>query len=103
MPLSHSVCKLTVDLNALAGHYRHPRGPLPDNQAFEEFQIVAYLGIPLVTSEGQAFGTFAVIDTVPREWTPDDVVTLGDLAASAMTEDRTIRQAAHCLWWSNVC
>ena len=54
--------------------------------AVADLRIVAYLGIPLVTSEGHALGTFAIIDTVPREWTPDDVTTLGDLAASAMTE-----------------
>jgi PAS domain S-box-containing protein len=87
MPLSHSVCQHVVAVNAplvINDARGHPL--VSDNQAVAELRIVAYLGIPLVTSEGHALGTFAVIDTVPREWTPDDVTTLGDLAASAMTE-----------------
>jgi PAS domain S-box-containing protein len=87
MPLSHSVCQHVVALNSplvINDSRAHPL--VSDNQAVAELRIVAYLGIPLITSEGYAFGTFAVIDTVPREWTPDDVTTLGDLAASAMTE-----------------
>ncbi len=87
MPLSHSVCQHVVAANAplvINDARAHPL--ISDNQAIADLQIVAYLGIPLATSEGHALGTFAVIDTVPRKWTAEDVTTLGDLAASAMTE-----------------
>jgi PAS domain S-box-containing protein len=87
MPLSHSVCQHVVAMNAPLVINDARADPLvSDNQAVAELRIVAYLGIPLVTSEGHALGTFAVIDTVPRLWTPDDVTTLSDLASSAMTE-----------------
>ncbi len=87
MPLSHSVCQHVVALSAPLVINDARADPLiSDNQAVTDRWIAAYLGIPLITFAGQAIGTFAVIDTVPREWTPDDVTTLGDLAASAMTE-----------------
>jgi PAS domain S-box-containing protein len=86
MPLSQSVCQHVVTLNAPLVINDARADPLvSDNQAVADLRIVAYLGIPLVTSAGHVLGTFAVIDTVSREWTADDVTTLGDLAASAMT------------------
>jgi GAF domain-containing protein len=87
MPLAYSLCQHIVEVNAplVINNARvHPL--VSDNQTVADLRIVAYLGIPLVTSEGHVLGTFAVIDTVPREWAEDDVTTLGDLAASAMTE-----------------
>src|SRR5271156_4642968 len=87
IPLSHSVCQHVVAMNAPLVINDARADPLvSDNQAVAELRIVAYLGIPLVTSEGHAIGTFAVIDIVPREWTKADVTILGDLVASAMTE-----------------
>ena len=74
---------------------------ISDNQAVADLQIVAYLGIPLITSEGHSLGTFAVIDTVPREWTPDDVTTLGDLAASALTEIELSPRTTSARFWNN--
>jgi GAF domain-containing protein len=87
MPLSHSVCQHVIARNGplvINDARAHPL--VSDNQAVAELMIVAYLGIPLVTSDGHAIGTFAVIDIVPREWSPADVTTLSDLVASAMTE-----------------
>ena len=87
IPLSHSVCRYVVAANAplvIDDARSHPLAV--DNQAVAELRIVAYLGTPLVTSDGYPLGTLAVIDTVPRAWTPEDVSVLGDLAASAMTE-----------------
>jgi two-component system, cell cycle sensor histidine kinase and response regulator CckA len=87
MPLSHSVCQHVVATNTplvINDARAHPL--VSDNRAVADLRIVAYLGIPLTTSDGHTLGTFAVIDTVPREWAPDDVTALGDLAASALTE-----------------
>jgi len=59
---------------------------LSANRIVCDYGLVAYLGIPLVTSEGYALGTFCVVDTEPRTWTLADVETVGDLAAAAMAE-----------------
>ena len=87
MPLPDSFCQNVVAANApLVINDARSDGLVSDKRAIGNLKIVAYLGIPLVTCAGHAFGAFAVIDTVPRDWTEDDVTTLGDLAASAMSE-----------------
>ncbi|MGI9090138.1 MAG: ATP-binding protein, partial [Gemmatimonadaceae bacterium] len=48
--------------------------------------VRAYLGIPLVTTEGIALGSFCVLDTQPRAWTEEQIEILRDLAGSVMTE-----------------
>ena len=48
--------------------------------------VRAYVGIPLVTDEGQAIGSFCAIDNKPREWTALEVEILTELAASALRE-----------------
>src|SRR5205823_4438880 len=57
-----------------------------DNLAVTEIGVVAYAGVPLVTSEGFALGSLCAIDTRPHEWTDDDVTILEDLSAAVMTE-----------------
>ncbi|MDP9003774.1 MAG: GAF domain-containing sensor histidine kinase [Verrucomicrobiota bacterium] len=48
--------------------------------------VRAYAGIPLITNEGHAIGSFCAIDFAPRAWSPLDVEILTELAASAMRE-----------------
>lgn len=48
--------------------------------------VRAYAGIPLITDDGHAIGSFCAIDFVPREWSALDVEILTELAASAMRE-----------------
>ena len=43
--------------------------------------IRAYAGAPLRTPEGYNVGTLCIIDTVPREFSPDQLSILADLAA----------------------
>ena len=47
--------------------------------------VAAYVGIPIVVG-GQTIGSFCSIDMVPRKWSPDDIETLRELAASAQRE-----------------
>ena len=67
--------------------------------------IVAYVGVPLLASDGVILGSFCAIDTRPREWSDEELDTLRDLAAAAVTEiefraatrqlaDQQLRQAA---------
>ncbi len=48
--------------------------------------VRAYAGIPLITDDGQAIGSFCAIDFAPRTWSKLDVEILTELAASAMRE-----------------
>lgn len=48
--------------------------------------VRAYAGIPLITDDGQAIGSFCAIDFAPRNWSPLDIEILTELAASAMRE-----------------
>jgi signal transduction histidine kinase len=48
--------------------------------------VRAYAGIPLITDDGHAIGSFCAIDFAPRAWSPIDVEILTELAGSAMRE-----------------
>ncbi|MEY2512319.1 MAG: hypothetical protein QOE26_3082 [Verrucomicrobiota bacterium] len=48
--------------------------------------VRAYAGIPLITDDGRAIGSFCAIDFAPRAWSALDIEILTELAASAMRE-----------------
>jgi signal transduction histidine kinase len=48
--------------------------------------VRAYAGIPLITDDGHAIGSFCAIDFAPRAWSALDIEILIELAASAMRE-----------------
>jgi GAF domain-containing protein len=80
--LSHSVCQHVVASRRplVVGDLReHPE--LRDSLAVPDLGVIAYLGIPLVTSEGAALGSLCVIDHRPRDWSEDDVAVVRELAA----------------------
>lgn len=52
----------------------------------EPLPLRAYAGVPLTTETGDTLGAFCVTDTVPREWTGEDVANLEDLARAAVAE-----------------
>jgi GAF domain-containing protein len=86
-PLSHSFCKHVVATGAplvVDDARRHPT--VWNNLAIEALGIVAYAGIPLVTSDGHAIGSFCAVDTQPRAWNWDEVEILKDLAAITMND-----------------
>jgi len=61
------------------------------NLAIPDLGVIAYLGIPLIgipliTTGGQAVGFFCAIDSRPRAWTRDDFDIMRGLAASVMAE-----------------
>jgi formate hydrogenlyase transcriptional activator len=83
--LTHSFCKHAVgscEPLIVADARRDPIfGPYSDAT-----DVVAYAGIPLITSEGHALGTFCVVDWQAHEWTQDEIGILQALAQSAMSE-----------------
>lgn len=45
--------------------------------------VRAYLGAPIITSDGLALGTICAIDTEPRRWTESDKIIVAELASVA--------------------
>lgn len=86
-PLSHSFCQYVVAGEApLVVADAREHDVLRENLAHRELDVVAYAGVPLTTSDGETLGSFCAIDTVPREWTEEQVEGLRALADAAMSE-----------------
>ena len=84
-PLSHSFCQhavLSGDPLVIDDARAHPL--VRDNLAIRDLDVVAYLGVPLVTTRGHGIGTFGAIDSQPRAWSDGDVRVLRDLAATVI-------------------
>jgi signal transduction histidine kinase len=95
-PLTHSFCMHVVATGEpliIEDARLHP--VLRDNLAVDQLGVVAYAGVPLTASEGEAIGTFCLIDTRPRVWTEDELCILGELADSVMTEIELRTTRAH--------
>jgi PAS domain S-box-containing protein len=87
LPFSHSFCRHTVEGGEpliIEDAREHPL--VRDNLSIREYDVAAYLGVPLRTADGFVVGSFCVVDTKPRRWTEDEVLMLRDLADSAITE-----------------
>jgi GAF domain len=88
-PISHSFCQHAVaarEALIVTDAREHP--VLKTNPAIRDLDVIAYLGVPLITADGHAVGTLCVIDHKPRLWTKEQVGILRDLAASVVTELR---------------
>jgi formate hydrogenlyase transcriptional activator len=86
-PLEHSFCKHPVGSGeplVVADARRHPL--IGDYPGVTELGVGAYAGIPLITSEGHALGTFCVLDERPHDWTEEEIGILRVLASSTMSE-----------------
>jgi GAF domain-containing protein len=86
-PISHSFCQYVVLSSApleVSDAREHPT--VRGNPAIEEMQVIAYLGVPLITRKGETLGSLCAIDHEPREWRQRDRSVLKDLAAATVTE-----------------
>jgi GAF domain-containing protein len=86
-PLSHSICQHAVDAReplVIEDAREHPL--VRDSLAIRDLNVIAYVGIPLITSAGQALGTLCVIDHKPRAWTGEQIETLKTLAAAVLAQ-----------------
>ena len=83
--LEFSICQHVVgSASALIVPDAREHPLLRDNRAIAEADVVAYAGIPLVTSDGFCLGTFCLMDRRPRAWSEHEVAMLADLAALAV-------------------
>lgn len=86
-PLSHSFCQYVVITNEpliIEDARKHPL--VMDNLAIAELNVIAYLGMPLITEEGMNLGSFCVVDSKPRQWSEPEIQLLGELSHSVMSE-----------------
>jgi GAF domain-containing protein len=94
-PISHSFCQHAIAAREpliVPDAREHP--VLKTNPAIRDLDVIAYLGVPLITADGHALGTLCVIDHKPRHWSSEQVQILKDLAASVVTELRVAAAAA---------
>ncbi len=86
-PLSHSFCQHAIAARKpliVEDAREHP--VLHDNAAIKDLGVIAYAGIPLQTSDGQALGTLCVIDHEPRRWTGEEIDLLGGIAEAVVAQ-----------------
>jgi PAS domain S-box-containing protein len=94
-PVSFSFCSTVAGTGeplVVEDARRHPL--LRHSPAVRELGWVSYAGVPLITREGLALGSFCVVDKMPRLWSERDIALLQDLAASAVTEIDLRREIA---------
>jgi GAF domain-containing protein len=86
-PLSHSFCQHVVAARepVIVTDARQDSRFI-DHLAIRDLGVIAYLGVPLITPEGQALGSLCVIDHEPRIWTKDEISLVTDIAAAVVTE-----------------
>ena len=80
-PLPDAPCRLVL---SSGGTVRLPDLRLDprtrDGRTTADTGMVAYLGVPLLTSAGTTAGSLCVMDDRPRQWTPEQTEALLDLA-----------------------
>jgi PAS domain S-box-containing protein len=86
-PLSYSFCQHVVrEVMPLVVDDARLDPVLSSNLAVSELGVVAYAGIPIVTSDGFALGSFCAIDSKPRQWTEHEIAILRELTALVVSE-----------------
>ncbi|MYS24095.1 Serine phosphatase RsbU, regulator of sigma subunit [Streptomyces sp. DvalAA-14] len=97
-PLTHSLCQHVVTSGSPL--------VLPDIREDERtwsslaiggMGVVAYAGMPLTDTVGNVLGSLCAIDTIPRDWTRQELANLEDLAAACSAELRLRISSRHAL------
>ena len=87
VPLEASFCPYTVAQGKLLLVSDARSDPqFQAHSAIRDFGLIAYAGMPLVTADGHAVGTFCVIDSQPHAWAEDEIDLLTDLCAVVVSE-----------------
>lgn len=83
--LDYSFCKHpAIDCNPMVINDARHDPILRAHPAVQEMDVIAYLGVPLITSEGHGIGTLCVICDQPRVWTDDQVDILRTLGRAVL-------------------
>ena len=86
-PLSHSFCQHVVASDApLVVRDARAEPLVRDNLAVENLRVIAYLGIPVHSPDGEVLGAFCAISDEPQDWTDDDLENLRDIASGIESE-----------------
>jgi GAF domain-containing protein len=86
-PLSHSFCKHAVaQRRPLIVDDAREDPTLRDNAAIRDLDVIAYAGIPLIGSGGEALGTLCVIDDRPRHWRGEETALLQEIANAVVAQ-----------------
>ena len=86
-PLTNSFCKHVVGSREPLVVADARRDPLfAQGAGGSDVEVIAYAGVPLITSEGYALGTFCIVDRQPHDWTEEEIGILRVLATSTMSE-----------------
>lgn len=86
-PVGGSFCQYVIADHApfaVSDASVHPR--TMRNPAVTDMGVRAWAGFPVVDSLGYALGSFCVMDVAAREWSEDDLTTLGVLAQAASSQ-----------------
>lgn len=93
-PLEDSLCRYAVALGEpLIVEDARTHRVVGADPAVSRRGVQAYLGIPLIMSDGNVLGTLCVLDFQPRAWTPEQIEGASDLAAVAVAEIEGRRSA----------
>ncbi|WP_284775303.1 GAF domain-containing protein [Agrobacterium sp. lyk4-40-TYG-31] len=80
-PLTHSFCQHVVERASPLVINESVVEPLVcDNLAIPDLSVHAYLGMPLLDTDGHVLGSLCAIDTKPRVWTEHEQDILSDFA-----------------------
>ncbi len=72
-PISYSFCQHVIALQEPLWIEDALENPLVcDNPGTEALQMKAYLGVPILSGDGQVIGALSAIDTAPRKWSKSD-------------------------------
>ena len=84
-PLSHAICTHALENGeALVLNDVRRDERLGNSPAVTELEVIAYLGIPLITADGHALGALCAIDHEPREWSAEQVELVETLALAVV-------------------
>ena len=87
VPIAQSFCKnLLASTEPLALENTSQSPLVAGSSTLAALGAAAYLGVPLFNAAKDVLGVFCVVDSRPRQWTPDEIDVLRELAASVVTE-----------------
>jgi MerR family transcriptional regulator, light-induced transcriptional regulator len=85
LPILHECCRHTLgSLSAFVIEDVRTDTFDPGLPPAPELDVVAYLGVPLLTLAGDPIGILCAIDFVPRKWSDVEIRIVEDLAATVM-------------------